>query len=357
MEHIQKTTTPLTDLNIEGLYKLCPSAFTEVQGDDGKLTRKVNFAKLRELLGDFAFDDAPEVYDFTWVGKRAAMREAAAPIRKTLRPCPEESVDWDTTQNLYIEGDNLEVLKLLQNSYMGKVKMIYIDPPYNTGSDLIYKDNRRLTEEEYDASISDEQGNRLVINKYSNGTFHSDWCSMIYQRLFTCRALLSEEGVIFISIDDKELDNLKKICSEIFGESNFVANMVWQSTAGSNTGTDIVTVTENILVYTKCRDNFTFDGKLSDEDSFTLVDEYVNTRGKYSLDKMDRRRVAGHYSEALNFPIKMPDGSMRWPGGTKEKNNEGWNYLWSKTKVEWGIKNNFIVFKELDGEWSVYNKS
>ena len=356
MEHIQKTTTPLTDFNIEGLYKLCPSAFTEVQGDDGKLTRKVNFAKLRELLGDFAFDDAPEVYDFTWVGKRAAMREAAAPIRKTLRPCPEESVDWDTTQNLYIEGDNLEVLKLLQNSYMGKVKMIYIDPPYNTGSDLIYKDNRRLTEEEYDASISDEQGNRLVINKYSNGTFHSDWCSMIYQRLFTCRALLSEEGVIFISIDDKELDNLKKICSEIFGESNFVANMVWQSTAGSNTGTDIVTVTENILVYTKCRDNFTFDGKLSDEDSFTLVDEYVNTRGKYSLDKMDRRRVAGHYSEALNFPIKMPDGSMRWPGGTKEKNNEGWNYLWSKTKVEWGIKNNFIVFKELDGEWSVYNK-
>ena len=355
-QHIAMQTPDGRQLAIDTLAQVIPSCFTEAKGDDGELHKVVDFTKLRQLLGDAAVEDAPEVYDFTWVGKRAAMREAAAPIRKTLRPCPEESVDWDTTQNLYIEGDNLEVLKLLQNSYMGKVKMIYIDPPYNTGTDLIYNDNRRLSEDDYNVSISDDQGNRLVVNKFSNGTFHSDWCSMIYKRLLVCRALLSDEGVIFISIDDKELDNLKKICNELYGESNFVANMIWQSTAGSNTGTDIVTVTENILVYTKCRDKFTFDGKLSDEESFSLVDEYVETRGKYSLDKMDRRRVAGHYSDALNFPIQMPDGSLRWPGGTKEKNNEGWNYLWSKTKVEWGIKNGFIVFKESNGEWSVYNK-
>ena len=156
MDYIQKTTTPLTDFNIEGLYQLCPSAFTEVQGEDGKLTQKVDFSKLRQLLGDFAFEDSPETYDFTWVGKRAAMREAAAPIRKTLRPCPEESVNWDTTQNLYIEGDNLEVLKLLQNSYMGLVKMIYIDPPYNTGNDFVYHDDFSQSLEEYKENKKDE---------------------------------------------------------------------------------------------------------------------------------------------------------------------------------------------------------
>ncbi len=355
-EHIAMQTPDSRQLTMDALAQVIPSCFTEAKGADGEMHHVVDFMKLRQLLGDAAVDEAPEVYDFTWVGKRAAMREAAEPIKKTLRPCPGESVDWDTTQNLYIEGDNLEVLKLLQNSYMGKVKMIYIDPPYNTGSDLIYKDNRRLSAEDYNESISDEQGHRLITNKYSSGTFHSDWCSMIYERLMIARSLLADDGVIYISIDDKELDNLKKICNELFSEQNFVANMVWQSTAGSNTGTDIVTVTEYILVYTKNRDKFRFDGKLSDEGAFTLVDEYVKERGKYSLDKMDRRRVGSHYSEALNFPIQMPDGSMRWPGGTKERNSEGWNYLWSKTKVEWGIKNGFIVFKEADGEWSVYNK-
>ena len=161
---------------------------------------------------------------------------------------------------------------------------------------------------------------------------------------------------MFISIDDCELKNLENVCNEIFGESNFVANMIWQSTAGSNTGTDIVTVTENILIYTKCRNKFEFDGKLSDDDSFSLIDEYVSERGKYAIDKMDRRRVAGHYSEALNFPIEMPDGTMRWPGGTTERNSEGWNYLWSKTKVQWGLDNGFIVFKKSGAEWNVYNK-
>lgn len=183
MEHLDKQTMDGTQLNLDALYQICPSCFTETAGENGQLKHVVNFEKLKELLGDSAVENAPEVYDFTWVGKRAAQHEAMAPCRKTLRPCPEESVNWDTTQNLYIEGDNLEVLKLLQNSYMGKVKMIYIDPPYNTGNDFVYMDSRSLSAEEYNESILDEEGNRLVKNTYSNGSFHSDWCSMIYSRL------------------------------------------------------------------------------------------------------------------------------------------------------------------------------
>lgn len=290
--------------------------------------------------------------------KKAAIVEANKPIRKTLRPCMEESKDWDATENLYIEGDNLEVLKLLQESYLGKVKMIYIDPPYNTGSDFIYRDNFTIATKEYDEQVGilDDEENRLYRNTDSNGRFHSDWCSMIYSRLMLARNLLKDDGVIFISIDDKELENLKKVCNEIFGESNFVANLVWQSTAGSNTGTDIVTVTENILVYCKKRKDIMFDGMIAADKSYTLSDEYEQSRGKYALDKLDRRRVAGHYSDALNYAIDLPDGSIRFPGGYSEKSSEGWNYLWSKSKVEWGIKNGFIVFKKVNGEWVVYNK-
>ena len=303
-------------------------------------------------------EDAPEAYEFNWVGKQAARAEVLRPTKKTLRPVKEDSVDWDNTQNLYIEGDNLEVLKLLQKSYLGKVKMIYIDPPYNTGNDFVYHDDFAMSADEYaEASGSvDELGNKYIKNMDSNGRFHSDWCSMMYSRLMVARSLLSEDGVIFISIDDNEVENLRKICDEVLGENNFVTNIVWQSTAGSNTGTDIVTVTENILVYTKNRNVFKFNGKLSDENSYTLSDEYENIRGKYSLDKMDRRRVGTHYSEALNYPITMPDGSLRYPGGYSEKSAEGWNYLWSKTKVDWGLKNGFIVFKQNNGVWNVYNK-
>lgn len=346
-------------LNLDALYQIAPSCFTEVADPDmGGQKRVVNFDVLRQLLGDNAVEDAPEAYEFNWVGKQAARAEVLKPIKKTLRPVKEDSVDWDNTQNLYIEGDNLEVLKLLQKSYLGKVKMIYIDPPYNTGNDFVYHDDFAMSADEYaEASGSvDELGNKYIKNMDSNGRFHSDWCSMMYSRLMVARSLLSEDGVIFISIDDNEVENLRKICDEVLGENNFVTNIVWQSTAGSNTGTDIVTVTENILVYTKNRNVFKFNGKLSDENSYTLSDEYENIRGKYSLDKMDRRRVGSHYSEALNYPITMPDGSLRYPGGYSEKSAEGWNYLWSKTKVDWGLKNGFIVFKQNNGVWNVYNK-
>lgn len=207
-----------TQLNLEALYQIAPSCFTEVKDDKtGELRHVVNFKTLRQLLGDNAVEDADEMYQFTWPGKQEARREAARPTTKTLRPVVEDSVDWDHTQNLYIEGDNLEVLKLLQKSYMGKVKMIYIDPPYNTGNDFVYDDDFAVSQDDYDlfAGDVDELGNRYRKNTDSNGRFHSDWCSMIYPRLMVARSLLAENGVIFISIDDREADNMIKICDEI----------------------------------------------------------------------------------------------------------------------------------------------
>lgn len=252
MKHLDKQTMDGTQLNLDALYKICPSCFTETAGEDGELKHVVNFEKLRALLGDNAVEDAPEVYDFTWVGKRAAQREAMAPCRKTLRPCPEESVDWDNTKNLYIEGDNLEVLKLLQNSYMGKVKMIYIDPPYNTGNDFVYHDNFSQSAEEYDENNRDEEGNRFRKNTDNNGRFHSDWCSMMYARLMVARSLLTEDGVIFISIDDCEEDSLRKISNEVFGEANFVAQCVRKRRdSQANLSKNISPIHEYVLIYAK----------------------------------------------------------------------------------------------------------
>lgn len=218
-------------LNLDALYQIAPSCFTEVAAPGtGGVKRVINFDVLRQLLGDNAVEDAPEAYEFNWVGKQAARAEVLEPIKKTLRPVKEDSVDWDNTQNLYIEGDNLKVLKLLQKSYLGKVKMIYIDPPYNTGNDFVYHDDFAMSADEYaEASGSvDELGNKYIKNMDSNGRFHSDWCSMIYSRLMVARSLLKEDGVIFISIDDNENYNLRKICDEIFGSSNFIAEIVWE---------------------------------------------------------------------------------------------------------------------------------
>lgn len=218
-------------LNLEALQQIAPSCITETRdAKTGKIKRTVNFKTLRQLLGDAAVEDAPEAYEFNWVGKQAARAEVLQPTTKTLRPVKEDSVDWDTTQNIYIEGDNLEVLKLLQKSYLGKVKMIYIDPPYNTGNDFVYHDDFATSREEYEAASGavDELGNRFFKNTDSNGRYHSDWCSMIYSRLMVARTLLSEDGVIFISIDDNEVENLKKICDEVFGGGNFIAQLIWE---------------------------------------------------------------------------------------------------------------------------------
>ena len=208
--------------NIEKIGALFPAAITEMRGEDGQIKKGINFEVLKQLLSRDVVD-GDECYEFTWVGKKAAMAEAARPITKTLRPVKEDSRDWDTTQNLYIEGDNLEVLKILQESYLGKVKMIYIDPPYNTGHDFIYRDKfqRSQQEENEQAGIYDEEQNQMFENTESNGRFHSDWCSLMYSRLSLAKNILADDGLLFISIGDEEVENLRKIADEIFGESNF----------------------------------------------------------------------------------------------------------------------------------------
>lgn len=229
--HLDLNSASGTQLNMEALYQIAPSVFTEARdAKTGQIARKVDFDALRALLGDAVKEEGGESYQFTWVGKRAAKAEAARPTDKTLRPVVEDSVDWNNTKNLYIEGDNLEVLKLLQRSYTGGVKMIYIDPPYNTGNDFVYNDDfaRTAAEEDLEAGNVDELGLRYRKNTDTNGKFHSDWCSMIYSRLLVARSLLTEDGVIFISIDDNEQKNLKNICDEIFGVTNFLAQVVWE---------------------------------------------------------------------------------------------------------------------------------
>lgn len=321
MDKLKMESVDLTAQNIDKIGALFPNCITETADENGKLKKAINFEMLKQMLSD-EVAEGDEAYEFTWVGKKEAIVEANKPIRKTLRPCKEESVNWDSTENLYIEGDNLEVLKLLQESYPGKVKMIYIDPPYNTGNDFIYNDDFKMTGEEYAdvAGEIDEDGNRMVKNADTNGRFHSDWCSMIYSRFMLARNLLSDDGVIFISIDDNEVDNLRKICDEIFGSNNYVANLIWQSTPGSNTGDDVKTVTENILLYSKNKSSCHFlNQEISDNEKYSNHDEYYEKRGGYVLNKLDRRMTGSHYSEALNYSIRMPDGSLLYPGNSNIK--------------------------------------
>ena len=353
MEKLKMQSKNLYDENLKILEELFPECM-----DEENEKKFFNIEKLKLELGNENIEEVNEKYQLTWAGKRNAIINSNTPTKNTLRAIKNRSVNFNNTKNIYIEGDNLETLKILQESYLNKIKCIYIDPPYNTGNDFVYNDNynKMDNEELSDSGQIDEYNNRLKSNVESNGKFHSDWLSMIYPRIKLARNLLTDDGVIFISIDDNELANLTKICNEIFGENNFVTNFVWQSTAGSNMGNDIVTITEYVLVYAKSRKNFISDGLLASENSYVYEDEYINTRGKYALDKLDRRRVGSHYSEALNYGIVMPDGTLRYPGGTTEKSNEGWNYLWSKSKIEWGIKEGFIEFKQKDNQWNVYNK-
>ena len=230
MEKLKMQTADGVQDNISRIAELFPECITEVKTQRGRIKRSVDFDKLRQLLSSDIVEGNEERYQFTWPDKRKAILAANAPINATLRPCPEESVNFDTTQNLYIEGDNLDVLKCLKETYLHKVKMIYIDPPYNTGNDFVYEDNFAESAAEYLANSGqfDEQGNRLVTNTESNGRFHTDWLNMIYPRLKVARDLLTEDGVIFISIDDNEAKNLKNRTDEVFGERNFLAQVVWE---------------------------------------------------------------------------------------------------------------------------------
>lgn len=352
--HVAMETTNGSQLNLDALYQIAPSCFTEAKDGKGNIRKVVNFTKLRLLLGDDTIEDAPEVYDFTWVGKRAALQEAAAPIRKTLRPCKEESVDWDTTQNLYIEGDNLEVLKLLQNSYMGKIKMIYIDPPYNTGNDFVYHDDFAQSTEEYDEANRDEEGNRYRKNTDGNGRFHSDWCSMIYARLMVARSLLSEDGVIFISIDDNEVENLKKICNEVFGESNFIAQICRATGTTTAQGTSSMGKSfDYALMYSKGYDYIVGGIELSDKDAarYVLEDE----KGKFSI--LQLRRTGGEDRRedrpSMYYGIETPDGKTVYPKGPT-----GYDSRWrvGEDTFKQMLKDNLIYFKETDNGYGVYYK-
>ena len=360
-----------SELNLEALYQIIPSAFTEVRDEKtGEITHKINFSTLRELLGDNAYDEADEEYGFKWVGKNAARREAARSINKTLRPCPEESVDWENTQNLYIEGDNLEVLKLLQKSYLGKIKMIYIDPPYNTGKDFVYRDDFAMDKDGYDRAAGniDEMGNRFRKNLDSNARFHSDWCSMIYERLLVARALLSNDGVIFISIDDNEVENLRKICDEVFGEHNFVGNLILK-TATDNNPSQINIEHEYMICYAKnrvlqsnwtriseaaqlikeqymllkaeCASNEEIQEKLrkwikANKERLPQVAHYnnVDDKGVYSSSSNSSNPHPGGYMYDIlhpvtNLPVPKPANGWRWPETTF------WAYA-NDGEVEWG---------------------
>lgn len=254
MDKLRMESPDMTAQNIDRIAALFPNCVTEASDGHGGIKRAINFELLKQMLSPDVVD-GDERYEFTWVGKKAAIVEANKPIRKTLRPCVEESKNWDTTENLYIEGDNLEVLKLLQESYLGKVKMIYIDPPYNTGNDFIYADDfmRSQEEENEQMGMYDEDDNRLFKNTDTNGRFHSDWCSMIYSRLMLARNLLTDDGVIFISIDDNELDDLHMICNEVFGEDNFESCVAWRRRTNqpNDKSKMIAKVAEYILVYAK----------------------------------------------------------------------------------------------------------
>ena len=272
-----------SDFTLEALRQIAPSAFTEVRDEQGELTHKIDFDVLRELLGDKILDSDEERFGFYWVGKQDAKRAAAEPTRNTLRPVLEDSVDWDNTQNLYIEGDNLEVLKLLQRAYLGKVKMIYIDPPYNTGNDFVYDDDFTMSREEMDEAMGnlDEEGNRLRRNLDSNPRYHSDWCSMIYSRLLMARTLLANDGVIFISIDDNEVHHLRKICDEVFGASNFVAELpTIMNLKGNQDQFGFAGTHEYTLVYARNYEALTLNG-LPVEEEEAEFEWSVDEKGYY----------------------------------------------------------------------------
>lgn len=299
MEKMRLESLNLTSQNVEKIEALFPNCITESKDENGQLRKSVNFKMLKQMLSEDIVD-GEEAYEFTWVGKKESIVEANKPIRKTLRPAPEESVDWDNTENLYIEGDNLEVLKLLQESYLGKVKMIYIDPPYNTGNDFIYNDDFKVSNEEYaeESGEYDEDGNRMFKNTDSNGRFHSDWCSMIYSRLLVAKNLLREDGVIFISIDDNEVDNLKKICDEVFGEDNFISQIAWRRTDNQPNIGNFATVKEYILCYAKVYKNIEL-GRLELSEKARKEYRYSDEKGLFRRGILLDKTRGRHYYKVI----------------------------------------------------------
>ena len=353
MDKLRMESPDMTAQNIDRIAALFPNCITEMLDEEHSTQEKkaykraVNFELLKQMLSPDVVD-GDEAYEFTWVGKKAAIVEANKPIRKTLRPCVAESKDWDTTENLYIEGDNLEVLKLLQESYLGKVKMIYIDPPYNTGNDFIYADDFMRSQEEENAQMGmyDEDENRLFKNTDTNGRFHSDWCSMIYSRLHLAKNLLTDNGVIFISIDDSEVKNLKNICDEVFGASNFVAQLIWQNKkGGGNDSTHIAIEHEYILTYAK---NISLLGEFYEAYSDDYIKRYKEEDeiGRYFWDTFKRKAGKQYY------PITCPDGTIL----EYDEDGNAISWLRSKARFDSDIAAGEVRIIKIGEKWSVQFK-
>lgn len=330
------------DENIKNIGNLFPNTLTEVikgYNEDGTpiIEYAIDFDVLKQELSNIIVEGNEERYQFTWPDKRQAILTANAPIAKTLRPCREESIDFDNTENLYIEGDNLEILKLLQETYLGKIKMIYIDPPYNTGNDFVYEDDFVQNTDEYLANSGqyDEEGNRLVKNLDSNGRFHTDWLNMIYPRLKLAKDLLSDDGVIFISIDDNEVENLKKVCNEVFGQGNFIATLIWERAyAPKNDAKFISNSHDYVLMYTKSIEKFQI-GRLprTKEANARYRNLDNDPRGVWKPGDLSVKT----YNQECDYPITLPSGRIVEPP-------TGRCWRQSKEAFEKNVKDNHIWF-------------
>lgn len=322
--------------NIEKLKTIFPDVFTE---------GKVDFEKLQGVLGNY-IETNDERYNFTWAGKQNALRLAQTPSTGTLRPCKEESKNWDTTQNLYIEGDNLEVLKLLQKSYHNKIKMIYIDPPYNTGNDFVYKDDFKDNIENYKKITGqvDEEGNKISSNSESDGRYHTNWLNMMYPRLRLARNLLKEDGVIFISLDDSEIDNLKKCCNEIFGESNFVECLIWKKRATPPNDRNIGRIHEFILIYAKNIEFLSLGLLPRDEKSISRYSNPDNdVRGAWVASDLSANGKGGRIVQSCIYPIVNPKNNEEYYP------SEGRCWLFNKEKMNQFLQEGRIGFRESSG--------
>ncbi|GAB3358246.1 site-specific DNA-methyltransferase [Modestobacter lapidis] len=332
MEKLDLQSPDLTVRNIEALAELFPTVVTETRDADGTVRRGIDFDLLRQELSDHVVEGPQERYRMDWPGKRKALLAANAPIRKTLRPVREESVDFDTTKNLFIEGDNLEALKLLQESYLGKVKLIYIDPPYNTGNDFIYNDDFAETTAEYLSRSGqvDETGTRLVANTESNGRFHSDWLSMMYPRLKLARSLLRTDGAIFISIDDSEVQNLVRLAGSVFGEANHLATFIWKSkSGGANDSSSVAVDHEYIVAFARnlSKVDLNVDPNGVATTSYSQLDE----GGRYALERLDKQNL--QYSPSLDYDLTGPDGTTyRLTHKDPTRPNAIWR--WSRERVQ-----------------------
>ena len=339
MEKMRMETEELSKKNVELLEKVFPNCITEALDENGQIVKSVNFELLRQMLSSTALD-TNESYEFSWVGKKACIAEANRRIRKTLRPVMEDSENWDTTANIYIEGDNLDALKLLQESYLGAVKFIYIDPPYNTGSDrFIYPDQYEMDKDEYEDEIGlyDEDGNKVFQeNSNSNPRYHSKWCSMLYQRLLLARNFLTEDGAIFISIDDKEQENLKKMCDEVFGASNFIGTIVWQHSIQPKGYLGTFSIQHSyLMIYCKSIQSFklgSFERTAEDNKAYSNPDNDPNGPWRSG----DVRNAL--YRPNLIYDIISPSGKVIKPCPN------GWR--WSKETVAEKIKTGEIIFSE-----------